>query len=81
MTSGDNDQAKVLQFAAFRDHDWGHVALYPRWPNVLIAKLFQPPHNDVFPTVKEHVVILDTVQHVPNHGRERLQIVKPLLDR
>ncbi len=53
MSMGANDQAKVLQFAAFRDHGWGHVALYPRWPHVLIAKLFQPPHNDVFPTVKE----------------------------
>ncbi len=28
-----------------------------------------------------HVVILDTVQHVLNHGRKRLQIVKLLLDR
>ncbi len=53
MSSGANDQAKVLQFAAFRDHGWGHVSLYPRWPHVLIAKLFQPPHNDVFPAVKE----------------------------
>ncbi len=26
--------------------------------------------------LQEHAVILDTVQHVPNHGRERLQIVK-----
>ncbi len=26
--------------------------------------------------LEEHVVILDTVQHVANHGRERLQIVK-----
>ncbi len=25
-----NDQAKVLQFAAFRDHGLGHAALYPR---------------------------------------------------
>ncbi len=53
MSSGANDQAKVLQFAAFRYHGWGHVALYPRWPHVLIAKLVQPPHNGVFPTVKE----------------------------
>ncbi len=30
MSSCANDQAKVLQFAAFRDHGWGHVALYPR---------------------------------------------------
>ncbi len=30
MSSGANDQAKVLQFAAFRDHGWGHVALYLR---------------------------------------------------
>ncbi len=30
MSSGANDQAKVLQFAALRDHGWGHVALYPR---------------------------------------------------
>ncbi len=53
MSSGAHNQAKVLQFAAFRDHGWRHVALYPIWPHVLIAKLFQPPHNDVFPTVKE----------------------------
>ncbi len=25
-SSGANDQANVLQFAAFRDHGWGHVA-------------------------------------------------------
>ncbi len=30
MSSGANDQAKGLQFAAFRDHGWGHGALYPR---------------------------------------------------
>ncbi len=30
MSSGAIDQAKVLQFAAFHDHGWGHVALYPR---------------------------------------------------
>ncbi len=30
MSSGANDQAKVLQFAVFRDHGWEHVALYPR---------------------------------------------------
>ncbi len=53
MSSGSNDQAKVLQFSAFRGHGWGHVALYPRWPHALIVKLFQPPHNDVFSTVKE----------------------------
>ncbi len=47
MSSGANDQAKVLQFAALHDHGWGHVT------HVLIHKLFQPPHNDVFPTVKE----------------------------
>ncbi len=29
MTSGANEQAKVLQFAAFREHSWEHVALYP----------------------------------------------------
>ncbi len=50
MSSGANDQAKV---SAFRDRGWGHVALYPRCPHVPIANLFQPPHNDVFPTVKE----------------------------
>ncbi len=53
MKSCANDQAKVLQFAAFRDHGWGHVALYPRRPHVLIGKLFQLPQNDVFPTVTE----------------------------
>ncbi len=30
MSSGVNDQAKVLQFADVRDHGWGHVALYQR---------------------------------------------------
>ncbi len=30
MSSGANDQAKNLQFAAFGDHGWGHVALYPK---------------------------------------------------
>ncbi len=30
MSSGANDQANVLKFAAFRDHIWGHDALYPR---------------------------------------------------
>ncbi len=25
MTSGANDIANVLPFAAFRDHEWGHV--------------------------------------------------------
>ncbi len=25
MSSGANDQAKVLQYAAFHDHVWGHV--------------------------------------------------------
>ncbi len=30
MSSGANDQAKVVQYAAFRDHGWGHVAPYPR---------------------------------------------------
>ncbi len=53
MSSGANDQAKVLQFAAFRDHGWGHAALYQRWPQVFISKLFQPPHSDVFPTIME----------------------------
>ncbi len=53
MSSGANDQAKVLQVAALRDHGWGHVALYPTWPGVLIAKLFQPSHNGVIPTAKE----------------------------
>ncbi len=52
MSSGANDQAKDLQYSAFRDHGWGHVALYPRWPHVLIGKLFQPSHNCVIPTVK-----------------------------
>ncbi len=53
MSSGANDEAKVLKFETFRDHGWGHVALHPRWPHVRVAKLFQPLHNDVCPTVKE----------------------------
>ncbi len=52
MGSDANDQAKVLQLAAFRDHGRRHVALYPRLPHVLIGEPFQPPHN-VFPTAKE----------------------------
>ncbi len=48
MSSGANDQAKVLQLAAFRDHGLGHV---PRRAHVLIAKLFQLAHIDDFPTV------------------------------
>ncbi len=28
MSSGGNDQANVLKFAAFRDQGWGHVALW-----------------------------------------------------
>ncbi len=42
MSSGANDRANVLPFAAFRDHGWGHVAVYPSWPHVLITWLFQP---------------------------------------
>ncbi len=55
MSSGAKDQEQVLKFARFRDHGWRHVALYPSCtaPHVLIAKPFQPPHNDVFPTGKE----------------------------
>ncbi len=53
MSSGAHDQAKAVQFAAFRDHGWERVAMYPRWPHVLMGNLFQSPHNDVFPTVKE----------------------------
>ncbi len=36
VRSGANNQANVLQFAAFCDHGWGHVAMYPRCPKVLI---------------------------------------------
>ncbi len=53
MSSDANNQAKVLQFAAFRDHGWGHVAMYPRCPHVFLTKLCQPFHNGVIPTVKE----------------------------
>ncbi len=53
MSSDANNQAKVLQFAAFGDHGWGYVAMYPRCPHVLLTKLCQPFHNDVIPTVKE----------------------------
>ncbi len=51
MSSDANYEAKILQFAAFRDHGWGHVALFLRWPHILTAKLFQQPYNDVFPTM------------------------------
>ncbi len=53
MSSGANVQAKVLQFAPFHDHGLGHVAMYPSWPHVLVAKLFQPFQNGVILTVKE----------------------------
>ncbi len=46
MSSGANDPA-------FRDHGWGRVAVYPRWPHVLLTKLFQPFHNSAIPKVKE----------------------------
>ncbi len=52
MSSGANDQAKVLQFVNFRDHGLGHIAVYPTWRHVLIAKLFQPSHNAGIPTAK-----------------------------
>ncbi len=29
-SNGANDQAKLLQFAVFCDHGWGHVAVYPK---------------------------------------------------
>ncbi len=29
MSSGANEQAKGLQFAAFRDHGWGHAVVHP----------------------------------------------------
>ncbi len=41
------------------------------WKNIIVGRLI----------IRGHVVTLDTVQHIPNHGRERLQIVKLLLDR
>ncbi len=53
MSSGANDQANILQFAAIRDHSCRHVAVFPSWTHVLITKLFQPTHNCVIPTVKE----------------------------
>ncbi len=37
MISGSNDQAKVLQFAAFRDHGSRRAAVYWIWPNILLA--------------------------------------------
>ncbi len=58
MSSGANDQANVLQYAAFRGHGWGHVAAYPSWPYVHLTKLFQPSHNCIIPTVKDLSVIL-----------------------
>ncbi len=48
MSSGANDQAKVLQFAAFRDHGWGHVAVYSSSHNQT-----QPSHNGGIQTAKE----------------------------
>ncbi len=44
MSSGANDEVKVLQFAAFRDHGWGHVVVYPSWLHVLKTKTFQSPN-------------------------------------
>ncbi len=53
MSSGANDQARILQFAAFRDHGLARVTMYPIWPNIVKAKLFQPSHNGFIPTAKE----------------------------
>ncbi len=35
MSSGANGQANVLQFAVFRDHGWGHVAVFPSVSTVI----------------------------------------------
>ncbi len=53
MSTGANDIANVLQFATFRDHESGHVAVYRRWLCILISELFQPSHNGGIPTFKE----------------------------
>ncbi len=53
MSRGTNDQVKILQFAAFRDHGWGYAAVYPSWPHVLITNHFEPSQNDAIPTIKE----------------------------
>ncbi len=53
MSIGANDQATILQFAAFRYHGWEHAALFPRLPHALIGNLFQPPRNYVFPLVQD----------------------------
>ncbi len=53
MSSGSNNRVKLIQCSAFRDHGWEHVAVNPCWLHVLIAKLFNPSHNGVIPTVKE----------------------------
>ncbi len=43
--SASNGQEKVLHFATFHDHCWGHYVVYPSWPHILITKLFQASHN------------------------------------
>ncbi len=53
MSSGANDQAKVLQFAAFRDHGWDMLHCIQDDHMFFIAKLFQPPHNDFGPTAEK----------------------------
>ncbi len=53
MRCSANDQTKALQFAASHDYGLGRVAVYPRWPHVLITKFVQPSQNGVIPTVKE----------------------------
>ncbi len=53
MSSVSNHHAKLIQFSAFLDHGWGHAAVYPCWPYVLISKPVQSSHNGVTSTVKD----------------------------
>ncbi len=53
MSSGFNDQAKLIRFSELRNHGWGHVAVHPCRPHVLITKLYKPSHDGFIPTVNE----------------------------
>ncbi len=49
-----------LLVADFRDHGLGHVAVYPSWPRILIAKLFQQTQNGVSPTETKRGILACT---------------------
>ncbi len=95
MSSGSNNQVKLIQCSAFRDHGWEYVAVYPCWPHVLLAKLFNSSHNGVMLMVKElSEIFWRTIRALVNFKYHAplqrftlgiaslvLQLLKPLLKR